>query len=57
MFFQETIAACKTFPNEKHDEVIEIFYAIALKSNKNATTELLLHLKKCQTVGVFFWII
>lgn len=25
MFFQET---CKTFPNEKHDEAIEIFYAI-----------------------------
>lgn len=34
MFFQETIAACKTFANEKHDEVTDIFYAIALKSAK-----------------------
>lgn len=47
MFFQETIAACKTFANEKHDEVTDIFYAIALKSSKNATTELLFHLKTC----------
>lgn len=39
MFFQETIAAYKTFPNEKYDKATETFYAITLKNSKNTITE------------------